>query len=352
MNLIQTIFELAQKYPERKPGSTAQKEVFAAIKQIAAAWGVYTESQKIPVYCFQTSLRVFIIGSIVAALLSFVGPGWGLLLSLGLYWMFIRELVHPLLAKVNAVSGENLLIHIPARSKENQKIILTTNISGDSFLEPPPAVSPRLYLILVYGLGLLAPVFLFLYWRLRIPSLLFFTAIPVCALVFLSWYTRKTAFQDSGLDKAAVLLELGAVLLKSGVLSTSVTLFFTGSKSLNSGILPVLQLLKSSGNENGPLTYVINLMDLPDKRINVVTACGELVSRPSDPLLTDVLMEISREKNIPTQEIRLQQFTETYPLKFKKIMTVALTHPQDQYIGGNANRDLRELLLGLIRKLD
>jgi hypothetical protein len=220
-------------------------------------------------------------------------------------------------------------------------------------LELGGGVSPRLYLIAVYALGLLIPVCLLLYWRLQGAFFQYLTLIPILALIFLSLYTSKTAPQDANLNKASVLLELGAILLKSRPLSTTVTLFFTGAKSLNSGVLPVPKFLKTSrSTQNAPLTYVINLADLPDKRINVVTADGELISRPSEPLLIETLMEISREKKIPTQEIRLQQFTETYPLKFKKIMTVSLTHPQEAYIGENANRDLRELLLGIIRKLD
>jgi hypothetical protein len=353
MSLSQTLSELAQKYPERKPGSVALAAIFAELKQTAASWGVSTKLQKIPVYKFRTSLLVFVTGSIGAVLLSLIGPGWGLILALGLYWMFLRELIQPILAKVKITPGEDFMIQIPARSKENQKIILTTNVSTDSFFEPGATISSRLYLILVYGLGLLIPICLALYWQLRAPFFLFFTAIPVFALIFLAMYSRKNVNLESNLNKAGVLLELGAILLKSRPLCTSVTLLFTGAKSLNSGILPVLQSLKSGVSaEYEPLTYVINLTDLPDKRINVITADGEIVSRPSEPLLIEVLMEISREKKIPTQEIKLQQFTETYPLKFKKVMTVSVTHPQNQYIGENANHDLRELLLGLIRKLD
>ncbi|HEX3043975.1 MAG TPA: hypothetical protein VHY08_04400 [Bacillota bacterium] len=349
MSLSQSIFELAQKHPKRKPGSVALKDVFTELKKIAATWGVNTELQKIPVYNFKISLLAFVTGSIGAVLLSLVSPGLGLVLAIGLFWLFLRELIQPFLAKIKPTPGENFIIQIPARSKENQKIILAANISTDSFFEPGPGVSVRLFLIVVYALGLLIPVCLLLYWWLRASYFQYFTVIPILTLFFISLYTRKTATLDSNLNKASVLLEVGDILLKSRPLSTSVTLFFTGAKSLNSGALPLSQFLKTS---RAPLNYVINLTDLPDKRINVVTADGEIISRPSEPLLIDYMMEISREKKIPIQDIRLQQFTETYPLKFKKIMTVSLTHPQEAYSGENANRDLRELLLGIIRKLD
>jgi hypothetical protein len=90
MSLSQSIFELAQKHPDRKPGSVALKEIVAELKKIAATWGVNTELHKIPVYNFKTSLLAFTTGSIGAILLSLASPGWGLVLAIGLFWLLLR----------------------------------------------------------------------------------------------------------------------------------------------------------------------------------------------------------------------------------------------------------------------
>ena len=97
---------------------------------------------------------------------------------------------------------------------------------------------------------------------------------------------------------------------------------------------------------------MVDLSELPDKRIDIISADGAFIPMKSDPLLVELLMEVAREKNIPAQEMKTGQITAAYPLKSKKISTVSITNPSHEYIQPDSNKDIRELLMGLIRKLD
>lgn len=344
MNLSETMDELDQKYPKRQPGSADSSAVFEQIKEIAANWGVPVESQTVPNYNFSTSIWVFAIGSLITIALSQVQPFLGLILTTLLWLLLVGEVIQPILARIKPAKAQNLAITIPARSKESQKIIIMANLSTDHFIAKPFKMSTRNFIGFILGLGL-ATVILFAIGLLaRQPIYVYLSTLPSLGMIICN-LVPKEIHHANGLSNCSILLELGSMLIKAHLNTTTVILYFIGSQSLNSGVLKVPKLL----NKNSELNYVIHILDLKDKRINLITADGPLIPQTSDPLLIESFMEVAKEKTISLQAIKRSEIDAITPLKAKGIKAISVANPLGS---AEDNKDLRELLIGLIRKLD
>lgn len=348
MTIKDTFREFAVKFPERNPGSEESRTVLAAIKEQTSAWGGPSETQKIPVHTMTTSILVFGAGSLIATWWGLSNPLAGMLFTLVMVFLLFRETTRPFLARVRAKQTENLIATIPARSKENQRVIFVTSYTTDDFIQPAPRITTRAFLTILISLEAAVILLQVLAWVFGSRILSFLSLIPIAVTLGMIFFPKQREPQDPSLDNCGILLELGSILVKARPLSTTVSFFFCGSRSLNSGVQKLPQFLKG-----GPsLTYIVDLINLNDKRINIVTADGGVISKPSESLLVETLMEVGREKKLPTQEFKFNQITEAYPLKFRGFKTVSVTNPLSGYAGDAPDQDLRELLIGLIRKLD
>jgi hypothetical protein len=344
MNIAEAFLKLEKDHPERQPGSGDAQAVLDEIKEQTAAWEYKAATKKIPVFHFSMSIMIFIIGSLLAIGLSFLHPFSGLILETLLLLLFITELVHPILAKLRTSEAENLLLTIPARSKETQRLIITTNFTTDNFTTRPPQLANRTFMCLIYGLGFVTFLLVASTVFLKSQMFLSFAFLTILGIIVLNLLAKEN-HHTAGLGNCAILLELGSILLKARPSTTSVTLWFSGANSLNSGTLEIPKLLKG-----GPeLNYVVNLVDWADKRINLITTDGLLLPQHSDPLLVEILMEVAKEKMIPLQAIKFSDISPVYSLKFNKQKAISVTNPLGV---PDSAKNLRELLSGLIRKLD
>jgi hypothetical protein len=344
MSISEAFQKLATTHPNRKPGSTDAQAVLSLIKEQTADWESKAEVKKIPVFHFAVTTMVYIIGSLLAIGLSFLHPFGGLLLETLLFIMFVTELVHPILAKIKPSEAENLLLTIPARSKETQRLIITTSIVTDNFIPHPPQLLNRVFLSLIYGLGFLICLLIACSVLFKLQMFLFIALFAIVIIITLHMLVQEND-NAKGLGNCSILLELGSILQKARPNTTSVIIFFSGANSLHSSALEIPKLLKG-----GPeLNYVVNLVDWADKRINVVTTDGLLLPQESEPLLVEILMEVAKEKVIPLQTIKFSEISSAYSLKLKKLKTITITNP----VGvPEAAKNIRELLSGLIRKLE
>ncbi len=339
--------ELETEYPERKPGSPGFKEVITVLDKTLGALGLKTVLRKIPVFYFDISLSVLIIADLILVSWSYFHPLAGFLIAILLYLLFLKEIIRPTLARVQAVPAENLAVTVPARSKEIQKIILATTIGTDSFFKRPAQLLKRVYLIIIYSLGLDVVVCLGLNHLLQLKLFLLIAFGSILGLIYLK-ISARCPDPRPGLNNCAVLMELAQILAKDRPFRTTVILLFHASNSLNSGMLKIPEMIDPKLSFN----YVVDILNLPDKRNKIVTADGAFLPMKGDPLLAELLTEVAREKNIPIQEIRVDRITAAYPLHFKKIKTITISNPPDQDPETGSGKDLKELLIGLIRKLD
>jgi hypothetical protein len=347
MNTDETLAELQQKHPVRPSGSTGVSSVLEEIKLQSSTHGGTAAIQKIPVYRFRTSILVYTLGSLAALALSLAYPIPGLIIETLLWILLIREIIRPTLAKVKPGKGENLVVTIPARSKEFQKIFFITDVSTDNFIDQPPNFSTGLYLGLVCLIGFYVVLLQLLNLWLKTGNVFLMSLLPLLVLFCFIFSGKKQSGTGAGLANCAVLLELEAILTKLTPLTTTVTIIFSGSRSLNSGVQGIENLFKSCPE----LTYVIELLETTNQQIEIVTGDGVGLSKPSDPLLIAVLKDVAAEKAIPVQPVKMKEISGVYPLKFKKLNVVSIANPGDA-TESNSNKKLRELLIGLIRKLD
>lgn len=353
MKISDTFLELEKQYPERKVNSPGITQIFNAVKEQATALGIGVSTQKISVFNFHVSLLAYIIGSLAIIGLGFFYPWAGFCAGLIFYILLLTEIIRPLFAKLKTVPSKNLLLTIEARSKETQRVLVVTDLSTDSFIQPPPRLSTRPYMITIFLLGLITVICLGLNSLFTHKFILLIAVAPVLVIIYLKIFghTAEGGSETASLNNGALMMELAQILSKGGPFRTSVKFLFTASGSLNSGVLKVEDLLDSRLSFN----YIIELINRPDKRINIVTADGLLLPTvKNNPLLVELFMEVARSKNIPVQEIKLRQVTAANTLKYKKnkINTITLTNPLDNYSGADPQKDLRELIMGLIRKLD
>lgn len=340
------IHDLNRDIPNRAPGSNELARVIETLKEKTPHCGLEPETSVIPVYSIQTSINIFIVASLLISFLCLATPLIGLICQVVLLFLLLGELNHPFLAKAKPEHTTNLVFRIPARSKETQKIILTTSLTTDHFIDPPTGLSSTHYFLALYGLAAIPVVFQLWAMVSGLRWLIFLAILPLALLTFLPFVKRKTQPHQT-LENCEVLLELGSILAKARPAMTSVTILLTGCRSLNSGIQTLDAHLKGT-----KINYVINLAEFPDKRINISTSDGSVFPLASDPILTDLLQEVSREKNIPTQSARIKEVPETYLLKLRKVKALTVTNPLLNSPQGGSAKDLRELLIGFIRKID
>ena len=344
MNISESFQKISATHGERAPGSAGVKAVLDFIKQETAGWEFQPSTKKIPVFNFSVSLIVFVVLSLMTVGLSFFHPRGGLIIEVILFIIFSIELVHPIFAKLRPGSAESLLLTIPARSKETQRLVIMSNMTTDYFNALPAQFSNRIYLGIVYGISFIALLLVVVNVRFH-QSILLYSAIAALIIVLILKLLAKEKGHPAGLANSAILLELGTLLTKSRPTTLSVSLYFSGANALNSGVLEIPKILKQAPE----LTYVVTLSNYPDKRINLVTTDGLALPQQSDPLLVEMLMEVAKEKAVPLQTIKLTEISPAYGLKLRKLKALSMTNPLQ---GPEADKNIRELLSGLIRKLD
>lgn len=332
--------ELSREYPERKSGSAAAAKVAQAITAQAAALNLKTVTEKIKVFHFQKSILAFCLGSIAAFLIGLYLPLPGLILETVLWLLLLGEVKRPVLAGIKTETAENLVVAIPARSKETQKVVLTAAYDTSLFLSAPLGLKPYWYWGLSLSLGLGIPILQSAGFMLAFDTLKFWSLLPLILLAVFSILPGKTAF-SSGLNGCIALLETASILLRFRPSITTIILYFTGSQSLNSGVQNLPVLFK---NENP--TYGLNLVEQKRAQMGIVVREGFLPQSGS-PLLKEILNEVATEKLIPVENIAVSEVTPSYPLLAKKRDVISLTVPTDGSI-----ENIRELIIGLIRKIE
>lgn len=342
MNDQLNLHELQTEYPERKSGSVGMKAILAALQAQTAVWGIEAHLRKTPLYSFQTSIYIFLGLSLATSLLSLIVPISGAITSCLLLFLLILELFRPLLAKVAPHSGEIFGFTIPARNKEFQKLILLTTLSTDSFISPAPKLPLKKQLSLVYTLAFSTAVLNVLAWISGFSWFNLGALLPLAIILFLNKFQTQASTPNS-LANVQVLMETAHLLLKAKSATTSVTFYFTDSISLNSGVLNLPKLLK--GNS---LAYLVNLIDHHGEQINLITQEGIFLPQTNDPFLQELLHEVATEKSLLLYDLKFPDHTAAYQLGLEKLKAITLTNPTTT----TSNKTLRELLIGLIRKLE
>ena len=339
MNFSEIFRDLHQKYPARNPGSGELKEVIRQTKEAAATYGLTMEAKEIPVYAARTALLFFSLISCAAFLLGLAIPWAGFVGQLIISIILFREVVSPVLSRLKPGSSTNLTLKIPARSKETQRIYLVTALSTDRFAGLATEALAPWSISAIAVLPLLFQAFNWLGgWH---PGL--YLVLPVIAVGLLLALLQGKATPAGSLVNCAVLLELAAILSKSRAGTTTVSLIFTGARSLNSALLNIYPEFKQT-----ELAYLINLTERSGKAITLATAEGSLIPRRTDPVLLDLIGAAAQRKNIAVAKGPLPEINETYPFKLLGRQAVTVANPLLE----NSQRDLRELLSGLIRLVD
>lgn len=338
--MLNAFDELNREYPKRRSGSPAAAKVAQAIVEQASMLNLEAVTEKIKVFYFQNSLLSFGLGGLAAVLIGIYLPIPGFILQAVLWLLLLGEIKQPVLAKLQSGGAENIIVTIPARSKEVQKVILTAAYDSNAFIPTPLGLKPRLYWGLNLILGLTVPLLHLLGITLKLPSLLFWSLLPLLVLV-MGGLMPKTLPVWSGLTGCSALLETASILTRFRPSITTVVLYFTGAGSLNSGVQPLPEFFKG---ENP--TYGLNLVEQNRSESGIINREGFLPQSGS-PLLRELLLEVAAEKSIPVKCITTSEVTPSYPLLGKKANAVSLAVP-----AGETNDNLRELLAGFIRKIE
>ncbi|HOP73805.1 MAG TPA: hypothetical protein PLC07_01955 [Bacillota bacterium] len=301
--------------------------------------------EPISIYNFRWSYILFLLAAIGSALLGFWKPGtvWiGILIAV----MAIREFYHPFVSRFKGSPAENLYYTIPARSKEVQKLYLISTYATDNVLEKPQSLNIRQILIIHHlafiSFGLISVVASFS----GIKVLWFAALIPL--LVFFGWSLTFSVGKDrDAFFNCTVLADLKNLLTKARPVSTSVTFAFLGSRSLHSGAYHLLPLLKDTSK----ITYVVNLTDHSSGNDPfIISKEGSLFPQESDSTLVELLQIVATEKGIAIDQTKTADYTEIFPFLTKNIKAVSIAIPQAN--SSEHHRNLRELLAGLIRKIE
>lgn len=306
------------------------------VHQTLSSHGLTPEYQPIAVYDFRTSLLVFIIAGLLAALL----PAAGLWIA-GIAWLLLaREVVSPLLAKVKSIPSQNLTVTIPARSKEFQRVVIIIPAGGPDLLPAAGSLRETAY----WGTQLLLGLAAVICHALKLPlgPVCSLAPLAVMAVLTLLGKPAPTGREFDGM----ILAELAAILSKARPATTAVVFRFTGAGSLNSGILDLPKQLKT-----GPeLTYIVNLAETDGPSLRLLESEGPFGLK-ADLFMRETLTEVAAEKGIELSAVRSRAISRVLPLKFKKYPTVTLQCPKDS---GNAStaRNFRELLAGFIRRIE
>jgi hypothetical protein len=348
MSLIQNFSQTGADNPERGPGSAGAKAVLEEIRNTVSGWNADPKKIEAPVYQFQSSLWGFFLLGLIGLAVGYMFPAASPASVLLLFVLLMNEFNNPLLARFTTARSENLLVNLPAKNKEAQKVFLIASFDTDAFIKSPLGLKPELYIQLLFGLAMAMIVTSLAYLALHNPLLNHFNLFLLFTAGVLNILSKPVTATPS-LRNCAAILEAGSILTKVKPDITSVTLGFTGSKSLNSGMVKLLPEINQGPAE---LTYVVNLTESTDpdaKSVQLFTSEGPVLSKPSEPLLVAALLEVARTKSIRLETAKTGEFTETYPVNRKKIAPVSIAIPANDAV---SVREIRELLCGLIRKLD
>lgn len=338
--MLNAFDELNREYPKRRSGSPAAAKVAQAIMKQVSRLNLETVTEKIKVFHFQNSLLAFGLGSLAAVLIGFLFPLPGFIIQAVLCLLLLGEIKRPVLAKLKPGEAENIVVTIPARSKEVQKVILTAAYDTNAFIPTPLGLKPRLYWVLNLSLGLMVPLLQLVGIGLKLPSLLFWSMLPLLVLAVCG-VLAKSLPVPSNLTGCGALLETAAILTRFRPSITTVVLYFTGGGSLNSAV----QKLPALFNGENP-TYGLNLVEQNRPEIGIIHREG-FPPQSGSLLLKELLIEVAADKSIPVKSIITSEVTPSYPLLGKKANAISLAVPTEE-----TNENLRELLVGFIRKIE
>lgn len=348
MNCYNLLSQAAKENQDRRPGSSSSAAIRQLLNSLASGLKLNPKTAALPVYRFKNSLWLVIVGGLLITFSGYRFPPVGLVGSFFLLLLLFKELNRPLLAKFAAARAENIIVNLPAKNKEIQKVFLLTSYDTESFLETPGNLHPVPYSILIYAIAVLMVLFSLGYLITRLVYLnhLNLLLLSIIGGLNLCAFNRVTAVT---LKNCAALLETGMILSKVKPDITSVTLCFCGSGALNSGVIALLPEFAKGPKE---LTYVINLTETANpevKQFQLVSSEGPLLSKKANPLLVNAITEVAREKSLAIETIETREFTATCQINRAKINPVTLITPQNE---SSSVQEVRELLCGLIRKLD
>jgi hypothetical protein len=348
MSLIPDFPQLAAEHPDRGPGTAGAAAVFAAIYNTVSGWNTDPQKSEAPVYRFQSSLWGFCLLGLVGLATGYFFPVASPLALLPLALLLLNEFNHPFLARFMPARSENLTLNLPAKNKETQRVFLFASFDSEAFIKCPFGLEPGLYIRLLFGLVAALAVLSLAYAFLGDP-LLNHIGLLLLGVIGIFNLMSKARPRLSSLKNCAAVIEAGSILTKVKPDITTVTLCFTGSQSLNSGMVNLLPEINRGPAE---LTYVVNLTETAasgGNSIQLITSEGPVGRRSSAPLLISALQEVARVKSLRLATVKTEEFTETYPVNRKKIAPVTLAIPCNDAV---SVREIRELLCGLIRKLD
>lgn len=333
--------ELSHEYPERKNGSPEAAKVAQAIAAQASTLNIDPIIEKVKVFHFQNSILSFGLGSLAAILIGLYLPQLGLVLQALLWLLLLGEIKHPVLAKLKTEEAENLVLTIPARSKETQKVILTAVYDTSAFMPTPLALKPRLFWGLCISFGLALPAMQLSGIILNLPSLALWSLLPLLVLLGFNVLPKKPSGGLPGLNCCNALLEAASILLRFRPSITTVVLYFTGAQPLNSSVQKLPAVFKGKNP-----TYGLNLVEQNRQQIGIISKEG-FIPQTGNPLLKEILTEVAAEKSIPVESISTSEVTPSYPLLGKKANVISLAIPTAE-----TNENLRELIVGFIRKIE
>lgn len=347
---MKSIFkELAGKYPDRDGGTSNYSCFINELSKQFATAGVEAEYVTIPRYNFQWTVSAYLILALLGSAVGFLSPLSGDLITLIIAILVIREYCRPYLAKLHPQTAQNLYFTIPARSKETQKLVIISSFATDQAFPKPGFLTVQGYLLVVSALFLTIPLLNAYVYFNHTQHLVWLVLIPTAAIIWFTFFATRTRSTQNWLENYAALADLKALLLKARPLSTTVTFALTGTRAMNSGILALSETIKK-----GPkLTYIVNLISSSgsgEAKLKIITAEGSPLTRRSDPTLVELLKIVAEEKQIAVSEGRISATTDVFPLLLSenKVVSVENSRATDP----SSIRDLRELLAGLIRKLE
>jgi hypothetical protein len=348
MSLIPDFSKIAVEHPEHGPGTAGATAVLAAICNAVSDWNTDSKKSEAPLYRFQAGLWGFCLLGLIGLATGYFLPVVSPLVILPLSILMMNEFNQPLLARFNPGRSENLKVNLPAKNKETQRVFLIASFDSGVFIKSPFGLKTSFYIRLLAGLFTVLATLSLAYCALGNPMLNHLSLLLLTVIGILNIMSRA-GVNSSSLKNCAAVLEAGSILTKFKPDITTVTLCFTGSRSLNSGTVNLLPEINGGPAE---LTYVVNLTETAasgGNSIRLITSEGPVWRKASAPLLISALREVAQAKSLRLETAKTEEFTETYPLNRKKIAPVTLAIPSGEAV---SVREIRELLCGLIRKLD
>lgn len=314
---------------------------------------------------------------IVAALIFPSRSKPGFFLALFAFIAFILESsTFPFLSRLlPKKSSQNVIAHIPARSKPIRKVIITAHYdSSRSALNFSPKLVKgfrRSYLLLVGAMASEVFLYALAVFTSLSPRLLWFLSLPCVLYILVTFLTllhrelagEYTPGANDNASGVAVLLEVAKILTRFPLITTEVTLVATGAEeSGTNGALAYLRRHRPSKD-----TYVINLDNLGIGHLTVVTAEGILGAKAASPELLSLAKTVAAEKNLALRFAPYHLLTtdgtvflmRNYPavslMAFDEEGLLPNWHwPTDQvsFVNPENLNAAKELVLGILRKLE